>query len=62
MKKLWDLLEGKKTFIGAAVVFVAGGLKALNSIDESTFAVLAALGGAISVFGLRSALNNLRKK
>lgn len=51
-----DKLNGYKTYIGAAIIFVAGGLKALNLIDEGIFQTALAVGGAISVFGLRSAM------
>lgn len=52
-------LEGYRTYIGAAIVFVAGGLKALNLIDQATFEAIVAVGGAISVFGLRSAIKRM---
>ncbi len=59
MKKVIEFFEGKKTFIGSAIVFVAGGLKALGKIDEQTFQWLVAVGGAISVYGLRQAIRKL---
>ena len=59
MNKLWEWLNGKKTYIGAAVVFIAGGSKALGWIDDETFTWVAAIGGAISVFGLRAALKKI---
>ncbi len=59
MKKVIEFFDGKKTFIGSAIVFVAGGLKALGKIDEQTFQWLVAVGGAISVYGLRQAIRKL---
>ena len=68
MKKLkrlfntvWQFLEGKKSFIGALVIFVAGGLKALGKIDDKTFQWIVTIGGAISVYGLRQALKEMEK-
>ena len=52
----WDFLDGKKTFIGAAIIFLAGGAKALNVIDQGLFESLAAICGAIAAYGLRMAL------
>jgi hypothetical protein len=59
VKKVWEWLDGKKTFIGSLVIFIAGGLKALGKIDENTFNWLVALGGAISVYGIRDAIKKL---
>lgn len=49
-------LEGKKTYIGGAVIFLAGGLFALGWIDEAVRDALIALGGGIAVVGFRSAM------
>lgn len=59
MKSFFDKLDGYKTFIGGAIVFIAGGLLAIKVIDQQTFEALAAIGGAISVVGLRFALKKL---
>lgn len=59
MRKIIDFLDGKKTFIGSAIVFVAGGLKALGKIDDKTFEWLVAVGGSIAVYGLRVAIKKL---
>lgn len=58
--KIWDFLDGKKTYIGASVIFVAGGLKALGKIDEEIYQTLVTLGGAISVFGIRDAIRKIK--
>jgi len=58
---LWGFLDGKKTFIGALVIFVAGGLKALNKIDEETYKLLLTFGGAVSIYGLRDAIRKLEE-
>jgi len=60
LDKLIGFLDGKKSFLGGTIVFIAGGLWALKVIDQKTFEVLVALGGAIAVFGLRLALNRLK--
>lgn len=55
----WVLLDGKKTYLGAAVVFIAGGLLALKKIDDETYKWLITLGEAIALVGLRSAFKKL---
>ena len=60
--KIWDFLDGKKSFIGAGVVFIAGGLKALGKIDENTFEAAVAVGGAIAAIGVRFAIKKMIKK
>ena len=57
-----ETIDGYKTYIGGAVVFFAGGAKALGWIDKNTFDVLATIGGAITVFGLRHAISKVLKK
>lgn len=52
-------LEGKKTYIGAAVVFIAGGLYALGIIDEKQFEIILTMGGAVLGYGLRSAIRKM---
>jgi hypothetical protein len=58
---LWNMLDGYKTKIGVVIIFVAGGLKALNKIDEETYKLLLTFGGAVSVYGLRDAIRKLEK-
>jgi len=55
------MLDGFKTKIGVAIIFVAGGLKALNKIDEETYKLLLTFGGAVSIYGLRDAIRKLEK-
>ena len=38
-----NFLSGKKTYILMAVLFVAGGLKALGMLDENTYMMLFSL-------------------
>lgn len=59
MKKIVEFLDGKKTFIGSAIIFIAGGFKALGKINDDTFQWLVAIGGAISMYGLRQAVRKL---
>ena len=59
MSKILEFLDGKKSYIGAAIVFIAGGLWALKIIDDKTFQVLVTIGGSVSVVGIRSALKKL---
>lgn len=60
MKKIIDFLDGKKTYLGTAIVFVAGGLLALKVIDQRTFEILVTIGGSIGAFGLRQAISKLK--
>lgn len=50
------MLQGKKTYIGIAILFIAGGLKAIGFIDESMFQMIATLGAGVTAFGLRKAV------
>ena len=54
-----DWLDGRKTFIGAAILFVAGGLLALKVIDQKTFEIIAVIAASISVVGLRMAIKKI---
>jgi len=58
---IWNFLDGKKSFIGAAVIFIAGGLKALGKLDEKTFEILITLGGAVAAVGIRMAVKKLEE-
>lgn len=53
---IWEYLDGKKTMIGAAIVFLAGGLKAIEKIDQDTFETMIAVGGSIAIYGVRFAI------
>jgi len=59
MKKLWEWLDGKKTFFASTLIFCAGGAKALGWIDEGTFQTIITIAGAIAVYGLRDAIRKL---
>ena len=59
MNKLLEFLDVRKSYLGALVIFVAGGLNALKLIDDATFKALFAVGGAVSVVGLRAAIKKL---
>ena len=59
---VWNLLDGKKSYIGGLVIFISGGLKALGKIDDDLFQILVTLGGAISVYGIRQAILKASKK
>lgn len=61
MQKIWDALDGKKRIIGTVVIFIAGGLRAIDVIDEETFKTAIELGGAILAFGLGAALQKRQK-
>lgn len=50
------MLQGYKTYIGAALLFILGGLKAVGVVDEQTYQVLLPMIAGFTAFGLRSAL------
>ena len=56
---IWKFLDGKKTFIGSATLFVAGGLLALKVIDQKTFEIIAVIAASITAYGLRVAIKKL---
>jgi len=59
MKKIWELLDGKKTIIASVLIFFAGGAKALGWIDEGNFQTIITIAGAIAVYGIRDAIRKL---
>ena len=52
----FDFLQGKKTYIGAAALFVAGGLLAVGVIDQKMFEQLTVLIAAWTAVSLRKAM------
>lgn len=66
MNKVLKAVDGKKTYIGAAIIFVAGGLQALCQlpvvnvcINEDTYQGAVAIGLAVAAYGLRHALKKV---
>ena len=55
LSMVWNLLDGHKTKIGTAIVFVGGGLYAIKVIGKETFDMIVLFGGAISGVGLTHA-------
>lgn len=62
LQNLLTLLDGKKTYIGGAIIFIAGGLYALKQIDKETFEMIVAFGGSVAIYGLRKAQAKLNDK
>lgn len=52
-------LDGHKTHLGALIIFISGGLYALGYIDQKTMEAVIAIGGAISVYGVRDAIKKM---
>lgn len=52
-------LEGKKTYLGVIAFFILGGLRAINVVDETTYAILIPIIGGWTAYGLRSAINKV---
>jgi len=59
MKKILAFFDGKKSYIGGAILFLSGGLLAIKVIDQQTFEILAAIAGTITVYGVRDAIKKL---
>lgn len=55
LSMVWNLLDGHKTKIGTAMIFIAGGLYATKVIDKETFDLVVIFGGMISSVGLTHA-------
>lgn len=61
LSNLLNKLDGYKTYIGAGVIFVAGGLKALGVLNESEFELIMSVGTSITVVGIRASVKKLEK-
>lgn len=68
MEKLINLLNGYKTYIGAGVIFVAGGLHELCNvtfvsvcISDNLYRNLLSIGSAIAVIGIGHKLTKIQK-
>ena len=59
MEEIKKWIEGRKTFLGAIALFVAGGLHAVGLVDQKTFEAAAAIIGAWTAWGLRSAIRKI---
>jgi hypothetical protein len=59
---VWELLEGKKTYIGTVITFIAGGLYFVKAIDEETAKWLAGFGALVMSIGFRSAIQKAIEK
>lgn len=60
MKTVLRLIDGKKTYIGIVALFILGGLKAVEVIDQSLYdtLLLALLGW--TGYGLRDAIKKIQ--
>lgn len=56
MGKISELLQGKKTYIGIALLFILGGCRSLGIVDEQTYQSLLPMLIGGTAFGLRKAL------
>ena len=62
IQKVWDWSSGKKSYLGGAIIFIGGGLRAINSIDNNTFKIIEAIGLSVTAVGLRHALGKVLGK
>lgn len=60
LTNIWNWLNGKKRVLGILVVFVAGGLNALELLDAETFKWLVGVGGTLSAVGVGHAIIKAR--
>ena len=59
--KIWDWFDGKKSYIGGAIIFIGGGLRAIKAIDDEAFKIIEAIGLSVTAVGLRHALGKVLK-
>lgn len=62
LQRAWAWLNGKKRIIGLAVLFIAGGLKAIDVISQEVYEALMVFGGAVSAVGVGHALRKMFAK
>ena len=62
VKLVWRFIDGYKTYAGLALIFVDGGLLALNIIDQKTFEVIATFAVTLTGVGYRHAISKLDSK
>ncbi len=60
--KIIEFVEGKKTYIGGAIIGIAAFLKAIGAIDQQTYSIAEGAGMFVMAFGIRMAIKNLEKK
>ncbi len=51
-----NFLNGYKTYIGAAALFILGGLLATHVIDQAQFQAYTTIAAAWTVYGFRAAM------
>jgi hypothetical protein len=61
MKKILEFLDGKKTIIGAAILFLGYGAKGIEIINDDQLNIIKAIGGFITVYGIRMAFEKIIK-
>lgn len=69
MNRVSEFLNGKKTYIGGAILFVAGGFNALCRapelgvcLDDKSFEMVAAIGVGVIAVGLRHAISKVLER
>ncbi len=61
MNKILEFINGKKTMIGAALMFILGGLLATKVISREEFESYMAMAAAFTAVGFRSAISKIEK-
>lgn len=56
-----NLLDGKKSYIGFVITFLAGGLYFTGNLDQETAQVIASIGGLVAAVGIRHAMEKIIK-
>lgn len=57
ISKVWVFLQGKRTYIIAACIFLLGGAKAVGWVDTNTYEALFAFLGGGAIASLRASKN-----
>ena len=62
LKKIWELLKGKKTYIVAILLGSLSGLKAAGLIPEDTYQLVMVILGALGFASLKSGQSESEKR
>lgn len=62
LSKVWVFLQGKRTYIIAACIFLLGGAKAIGWVDSNTYEVLFTFLGGGAIASLRASKNTYPDK
>lgn len=56
-----NFLDGYKTYIGGSIIFIGGGLRAIEVINDDMFRLIETIGISITAVGLKHAISKVVK-